>query len=73
MWGVGTEVGLEDAGGLRDEGGPPTGGQLKDLDFEPEEEEVGLVVSAEEVEEVGHPSWVCIWIGRVGWWGGGVG
>jgi len=47
--GVGTEVGLKNAGGLRDEGGPATGGQLKDLDFEPEEEGVGLVVPAEEV------------------------
>lgn len=69
VWGVWTEVGFKDARGLCDEGGAPTGGELKDLDFEPEKEEVGLVVPAEEVEEVGHPSWVCFW----GWEGGVVG
>lgn len=35
-------------------------------DFEPEEEEVGLVVPAQKVEEVGHPGGVC-GVGAPGW------
>lgn len=95
-----------DARGLRDEGGPPAGGEFEDLcivlvgvvvskvskglvagrpqaggvgafwdggttgttdartDFEPEEEEVRLLVPAQEVEEVGHPGgvWRLWWV-----------
>ena len=49
------KIGIKDAGSLGDEGRPPTCREFKDFDFEPEEEEVGLVMAAEEVEEIGHP------------------
>lgn len=53
--GVRAKVGVKDARGLGDEGRAPTCREFKDFDFEPEEEKVGLVVAAEEVQEIGHP------------------